>query len=60
MTASLAGRAWPYRDSPDALLRASPFPALSHARSHGTAQGFGKGRDTFPISFHERGIVAIP
>ncbi len=59
MTASLAGRVWPDRDSPDALLRASPFPALSHARSHGTAQGFGKGRDTFPISFHGRGIVAI-
>lgn len=60
MTASLAGRAWPYRDSPDALLRASPFPALSHARSHGTAQGFGKGRDTFPISFHEGGALPIP
>lgn len=60
VTASLAGRAWHYRDSPDALLRASPFPALSHARSHGTAQSFGKGRDTFPISFHGRGTLAIP
>lgn len=60
MTATLAGRAWPDRDSLDALLRASLFPALSHARSHGIAQGFGKGRDTFPISFHGRGTLAIP
>ena len=59
VSASLVRRAWPDRDFPDALLRASPFPALSHARSHGTAQGFGKGRDTFPISFLGRGILPI-